>query len=236
MLAGEPGDEPLDRGVFAGSNRPPLVRPAPDLPGVEAAGPAVVAEPLRRRVDGMKRRQGLGQGAIHRATRLGLAAGQGAIVEHAPIEPLHDVERRTDDTPVVAKEKRPRNRHGAAREGRDNAMLAVDRVGGREEVARRLLPQHEAAIVVGDEEGRIRLPARHARDLHRTGEAGQAAAEMGVEAGGVERLFWSAVGHETPLPLSGAAAFTPSEAAYSRRSSRSAIDGPACRSNTASAS
>jgi hypothetical protein len=182
----QPRDQPVERRVLARARRRPLLRPARDLAREVVAGPAVVGEPDRGDVDAMQAGERARHRRVHRATIRGLDARQRVRREHAPVDLVHHVERRADDLAPGMEQQRARHRHVGARERAQHAVLAVDRVRGGQEVARRLLAQHHRAIVVVDDERRVGLAAADAREAHLAGEPGQRAAQERVEPRRVE--------------------------------------------------
>src|SRR5919202_3802845 len=99
-MARQPGDEMRDIWVVAGARQLPLPRPARDLACEVIAGLAVIGEPDRAWIDIVQSRQRAREGAVHLPALVRRNARQGAIVEHAAIDPLHEVEERADDVAV----------------------------------------------------------------------------------------------------------------------------------------
>jgi hypothetical protein len=106
--------------------------------------------------------------------------------EHAALELFHQVKRRADDVARSMVEHHSRHRNVGLRERAHNAVLAVDRMRGGQQLAGRLLAQHQRAIVEVDEEGRVRLAADDPRELHRPADVGQRASEERVEPQRIE--------------------------------------------------
>ena len=98
----------------------------------------------------------------------------------------HDKERGADDAFVGAIEDRLRDRKGLCVERADNAILAIDRMRGRQQLARRLAPQHVAPCRRLDEISWIGLTAFKLAERDRSGKAGYMRAHIGFEPAGVE--------------------------------------------------
>ena len=90
--------------------------------------------------------------------------GQRRVPEMAPVRELHDEERRADDAAVFAEAIRSRHRHvGLAQRG-DDAILAIDRVRGRQEHAVGLLAQNVRSAIGAQPERGVRLAAAQRLD------------------------------------------------------------------------
>ena len=97
---------------------------------------------------------------VHLAPILGRHAGQGGVVENAPLQPFHHVEGRAEDGRVfpraTARGVRAHRCPAAPRSTRNSRSTAwaPGRIG-----ALGLLAQHEARVAPIDEPCRVRLPA-----------------------------------------------------------------------------
>lgn len=80
-----------------------------------------------------------------------------------------------------------RHRHVGTRQGRQHPVLAIDRVGRRQELSRRLLAQDHVAPVGRQEEGGVGLAAAHLAHGKRPGEA-QGLAQVALERRLVETV------------------------------------------------
>jgi hypothetical protein len=185
-VGGKPLDQAVDLGDLAGARELPLLRPAPELAGEVGAGPAVIGKAETGPIGRVQLRHGLGHGEVHGPPLLGLDARQRVVVEDAALDALHDVEGRADHVALGLEKQGRRHRHVGLRKRPHDPELAVDGMGGGQDLARRLLAQHETAVVEGDEEGRVRLPARDAGQPHGAAQARQRLAEEGVKAGRVK--------------------------------------------------
>jgi hypothetical protein len=100
---GQPGDQRIHVRVAPGEFVfQVLPAPAPDLPREIVAGPAIIGEAHRRRIDGMER----GDHAVH-LVEIGSAIGlghftKGGVPEHPAFHQFHHVERAADHRVIVA--------------------------------------------------------------------------------------------------------------------------------------
>ncbi len=108
------------------------------------------------------------------------------LPEHAAVDIGHDEERRADDGFVGAVEHRLGDREALRVQRADDAVLAVDRVRGRQQLAGRLSPQHIAAQRRFQHVGRIRLAALELAHQQRPGKARHMLAQIGFEPPDVE--------------------------------------------------
>ena len=122
-----------------------LLGPAMDLAGEVVAGPAVVAEADGAGVHGVQAREH----EVHRVEERGALgrshSGQVRLDHEPAVHVLHDVERGADDVRVLAERIGPWHRDVGAPERGDDAVLAVHRMRRRQELARRLAPEHVLA-------------------------------------------------------------------------------------------
>jgi hypothetical protein len=182
--AGQPRDQALDilqPPVLGGAV---LAGPAVDLPGEVVAGPAVIAEPRRLRVDGVEARQRGDHARVVAVAGVGIEARQGAVPVHGAVDRLHHVEGRTDHLRVLAQREGARHRKPLAVEGADHPELAVHGMGGGEERAERLSAQHVGLTRRVEPIGRVRLAAAELLHGERAGEA----PDVRVHPGGELRL------------------------------------------------
>ena len=190
----EPGcDLVQGRDRAGGGRRRPLASPALDLPAKVMAGPAEVAEPDRLGTNGVERRQRVGHRQDDGAALAGLEPRHSAVVEHAPLEPLHDIERRADQLRVLAIEDHARNRDGRPAEGAEHADLTVDRMRRGQQNSRGPLSQDQPVRAGIETEGRVRLAPRDPLDMHRPGGVGQdlahgAGQRVEIEPEGLDRV------------------------------------------------
>lgn len=182
--AGQPRDQPLhvlQPPVLGGAV---LAGPAVDLPGEVIAGPAVIGQPRRLRVDGVEARQRRDHRGVVPVAGMGVEARQGAVPVHGAVHRLHHVEGRADDLRVLAQREGPRHRKPLAVEGTDHPELAVHRVRGGQERAERLSAQHVGLARRVEPVGRVRLAAAELLHGERAGEA----PDVRVHPGGELRL------------------------------------------------
>jgi hypothetical protein len=90
--------------------------------------------------------------------------------DDAAFDVIHHVERSADDRRVFAQQSRGRHRHVGAWQRAQDPVLALDQVRRRQQLARRLLPQHELLGRRLDQERGIGLTALELPQLRRTGE------------------------------------------------------------------
>ncbi len=169
--AGQPSDQPLDGGDLGRLGGTVLPDPAIDLPGEEVAGPAEIRETQGHVVETMQPRQRADGILVGGAPFGGSQVRQRAVPGDAALDQFHHVEGRADHARVGAERQRPR--HGEARrmQRRDEPVFAIDRVGGRQQRAERLAPQHDSTAWRRDPIGRVGLTARELLDFDRSREA-----------------------------------------------------------------
>src|SRR5260370_16734619 len=92
-------------------------------------------EPRERRVHGVVDRRALG----------GFGTRHVRLPDDAALDVRHDIERRAGDARVIAVEHRRGDWKFLRMERADDAELAVDRMRGWEQLARRLAPQPRTA-------------------------------------------------------------------------------------------
>ena len=98
--------------------------------------------------------------------------------EHAAVDETHHVEGGAGHALVGAKAERLGHRKALRIKRADHAVLAVDRVRGRQQLARRLAPQHIAPRRRLQQIGRVRLPALELLQRQRAGKAADLAGEI----------------------------------------------------------
>ena len=155
----EPGDKPVHGFDLAGFRGHVLLRPALELARGVALGAAVIPEPQGAEIHVVQRRQGLGEGVIGGLALQVIEIGQVRLHEDAAGDEIHQVKGRADDGGIVAEQPHLHDGDGRALQRGLHPIFAVDGVGARQELARRLLAQHEFARRRGEQEGRVRLAA-----------------------------------------------------------------------------
>jgi hypothetical protein len=100
---------------------------------------------------------------------------------------LHDVERLSEHALIVAEQIHLRHRNVAC-EGAHHGEFSIDRVGGGEQLPRRLLAQHIVACRRADTVGRVGLAALELPHFDLCVEAGQLAAQEARERSLVEAM------------------------------------------------
>ena len=178
--------EPLHRFDVLGFRGAVLLGPARDLALEVASLPPEVGEPEGPPVDLVQARHRLGHPEVDRPPLRGRHPGQGVVREDAAHEPLHEVEGRPDHVPLPVQEDGARHRNARPRQGGQDPVLAIHRVGGREDAAGGLLAQHHRAPVDRHEEGGVRLAARDPLEHQPAPKPGDGAAEEGLQAAGIE--------------------------------------------------
>ena len=155
-----------------GLRRLVLLAPARDLARDVAARPAEVGEAERRVVDGMQAGQHVELRLVDRQPALLRHLGQQRIPQHAAVAIFHDVEGGADHAVVLAQRIGRGRRHVGLVQRRNHAEFAVDRMGRRQQLARRLAAQHVAAAgAVGQAIGRVGLTTLELLDRERRREA-----------------------------------------------------------------
>jgi hypothetical protein len=125
-------------------------------------------------------------GVIDRCALGGLGIGHVRLPDDAAFDVIHDIERRAGDAEIIAVNERRGDREALGMQRADDAELAVDRVRGRQQLARRLSPQHVAARGRRQQVGGIGLPALELAHVQRTCEVRQARGEKGLEPRGID--------------------------------------------------
>ena len=189
QVRGQPLDQPLHRLEPLGLRGAVLRGPAVDLPAEVIAGLAVVAEADRCVVHRVQARQHVVHRVVDGRPLDGTDTGQLRVREHAAVHAVHHVERGADDAVVLAQRVGARHRHRGAAQRGDHAVLAVDGVGGGQQLARRLAPQHELATAGGEVIRRIGLPAAKLSHLDGAAEVGDPLAQVALEGADVEAVL-----------------------------------------------
>ena len=158
-VPGQPFHERVHLRDVLRAGRDVLLAPARDLPFVVVAGPAEGAEPHFLRRDRVQRREHVGEVAVDGRSLGGRRLGHEGVRVDPALHLLHHVELGADDARVVAQEVHPRHRDAGRLQRLHDPVLPVHRVGGGEELARRLLAQHVLPVAGREEERRVALPA-----------------------------------------------------------------------------
>jgi len=184
----QPFDQLVHRLDFLQLGSLVLLRPARDLALEIVAGPAEILQPDRAEVDRVQQRDHpvhlvpdrLPLGLHHPRQRL--------VPQHAPFHAIHHVEHRADHRVVFAQYVRPGDRESNRVQRTDHAILAVDRMRRRQQLARRLSAQRVALAAGAEAIGRIRLPPLELLDLERPAEILDVRAQVRFELRGVEPM------------------------------------------------
>ena len=126
-------------------------------------------------------------GVVNRRTLVRLRIRHVRLPHDATLDVVHEIKRRAGDARIVAIEQRRGHGKAARMERADHAELAVDRVCGRQQLARRLSPQHVATCGCLQQVGGIGLAALKLAHGERRRETGQARGEKGLEPRGIDR-------------------------------------------------
>ena len=120
-----------------------------------APGATIVGKANGRRIDAVQRRNDAVHLIEEGAAIFARQIRQGRIPEGPALDVRHDEECGSDKSWIVAVAQYAWNRHIRARKGAHHAILAVDRMGGRQERSVRPLAQNVVAVGRGEEEGRV---------------------------------------------------------------------------------
>ena len=124
---------------------------------------------------------------VDRAARRAVKLRQRRVPKDSTFHERHHEERRADHGRVVAIAEHLRDRHIGVCQRLHHAVLPIDRMRRRQQLARRLLAQHVALRSgIGDEIGRVRLAVAEALGAHRQRETVDAAGQPVAERVGVE--------------------------------------------------
>jgi hypothetical protein len=149
-----------------------LLAPARDLARDVASRPAEISQTEGRVIDRMQARQHVELRLVDREAAFLGHVRQQRIPQHAAVAELHDVKRRPDHTVVLAQRVGPGSRDIGPVQRRNDAELPVDGMRRRQQLARRLAPQHVAAAgAIGQSIGGIGLAALELLDHDRRGES-----------------------------------------------------------------
>jgi hypothetical protein len=111
-------------------------------------------------------------GVVDRRALARLCTRHVRLPDHATLDVGHEIERRAGDGRIVAIKHRRGHGKASCVERAGHAELAVDRVRGREQLARRLAPQHVAARGRLEKIGGIGLAALELAHAERPREIG----------------------------------------------------------------
>ena len=136
----------VDGRQLAGLLLVPLAVPPLQLAGDVALVPAEVGEADGVEVDGVDGGHRVDERLAGRASRRAgsrTASAVDTVAHHVAVDEAHHVERRVVDRRVVAEPERRRDRHGAALQAGDDAVLAAHVVCAGQHVPERRPAQHE---------------------------------------------------------------------------------------------
>ncbi len=212
-VRGQPRHQAIHLRNLVGLGGDVLLAPSADLPGVVISRLAVVAEAHRVRIHAMQPGEHRGHVGVHRGAIRRRHAGKMRLAKHAPVHTTHDEERRADHARVVAHREHRRHRHTAG-ERLHHAMLTIDRVRRRQQLAGGFLAQHVIALGGAQEIGRVRLAAFELTDLQGRLEARHVLDEITLErrrvdlvaranAGGLARRGLAVHAHGTAIAFPG---------------------------------
>jgi hypothetical protein len=165
-----------------------LARPAGDLAGEIIARTAIALQPDRVGIIAMELRQGLVDRIAHRGALVRIEIGHATVEEDAARDMRHQVEGRADDLGVLLIDQRLGHRETLGVERREDAMLAIDRVGRGQSDARRLAAQHIGAVGRVEDIGGVGLAALELAHAHRRGEARQPLLQEALEPAEIEAV------------------------------------------------
>ena len=155
----KPGHQPLHLVDLFDLGGTVLLRPALDLTPDIILAPAEIRQTERRRIQSMEPRERGIHRVIDRRALARLGIGYVRLPDHATVDMAHHIKRRADDAGLIAEEHRRGDGKALGMERADDPELAVDRMRGRQQLARRLAAQHEATRGRLQQIGGIRLPA-----------------------------------------------------------------------------
>ena len=141
----QPRDQPLHFRDLLRLRGAVLFRPALDLPRDVIVAAAEVGKPERGGIKRMQPRQGRVHGVVDRGALGGLGRRHVRLPDDAAFDVIHEIERGSGNAGVVAVKHRRSDREALRVKRADHAELAVDGVRGRQQLARRLSPQHVTA-------------------------------------------------------------------------------------------
>ena len=186
QMRGQPLHQPLHLVDLLGLRGAVLLRPAVDLACDVVLALAVIGKADLRRLVGVQLRER----RIHRVVDRGALRRVGArhirLPDHAALDAAHHVERRAGDALVGAIDDRLGDRESLGVQRADRLELAVDRMRGGEQLARRLAPQHVFARRRFQHVGRIRLAAAELLHGERALEARRVRREVGLQPRHIE--------------------------------------------------
>jgi hypothetical protein len=115
--------------------------------------------------------------------------GQRGIPKQPPLDVVHHVELRADHRGVAAQGIRLRHRHLGIAERDDHPELAIDGVGGRQQLAGRFTPQHIAVVGGLHQERGVGLSTRKLLHLDGSDESRDVRLHPGGEPRRVEGVL-----------------------------------------------
>src|SRR5579872_2246966 len=118
-------------------------------------------------IDGVQAREHLRGRAVHRAPFGSAHAFEARVLEHAALDAFHEIARRADDGPILAVNQHAWNGDTTSFERANNARFAIECVGARKQLARRLHTQHQTLRAGVDEPRWIRLAAQNMLERER---------------------------------------------------------------------
>ena len=187
-VLGQP-DEQMFHGLDAlGLRGAILLGPAVDLSREVAPRPAEVRQAQSLPVLAMQPREHVVHGIVDGRALGRRAAGQKRIDHDAAAHPVHHVEDRPNDLGILAEHPRLRHGHVGLAEGGEDAILAIHRVRGGQEFARRLAPQHVLVSRGGQAIGRVGLATLELAHRDGPAEAVDVLGQIALERGHVEAM------------------------------------------------
>jgi hypothetical protein len=210
QVGGQPFEQLVHRLDGLGFRRLVLLAPARDLARDVAARPAEVGQAEADIVDGMQAGEHVELGPVDRQPAFLGNLGQQRVPQHPAVAIFHDVESGADDAVVLAQRVGPGGRHIGLIQRRNHAEFPIDRMGRRQQLARRLAAQHVAAPgAIGQAIGRVRLATLELLGRDRRHEAATSAAMKRASRCSSNRCFsctgivptYSAPRLATRLPL-----------------------------------
>mmetsp|Transcript_14695 Transcript_14695/g.47184 ORF Transcript_14695/g.47184 Transcript_14695/m.47184 type:complete len:801 (-) Transcript_14695:62-2464(-) len=161
----QPREQLLKSGVGLRLRGTVLRRPHLRLPRHVASLLPKVAKPGRLVVNSMQRGDRRQEAAVQRAALLGRGGGAHLrVVEEAARDVVAHQEGRAEHLGVVAEHPHRGHRHRRRAERRHAAEFAIDGVGAAEELARRLLAEHQSRTRLERQQvRRVRLTVRELR-------------------------------------------------------------------------
>ncbi len=188
---GQPGNQPVHRGVARTVGFGILPRPARHLPGEVIARPAIIAQTHRQWIDAVEHGQRVDLGIIDGAPFRRTGIGQATVPQYAALDHVHDIEGRTDDRFVLAQRIGTRHRKVGLAERMDDAEFAVHGMGRCQQLTGRLAAQHIAPGGGAQLIGRVGLAAGETQHFERAGEPLDRPVHPVAEPYGIQIVRWS---------------------------------------------